>query len=345
VAFRNLTFYSINRIFLLLAIIVSTVYPFWDFTFVHFQSDWHGDILTVTSPFQAVDSSAMRESIDYWYWITLVYWVGVGLVFIRFTIQLFSLYQIHQNSKPDLFSGVYFRRVNEKINPFAFGRTIYLNPELHQGDELKLVLEHEENHCKDFHTFDVLVAEVGIILYWFNPVAWLVKGAIRENLEFIVDRRMLKRGTDRKAYQYSLVRVGSFTGSTMVNNYNLESIKDRIKMMSRKGSDRFSLVRYLCVFPLLIPMIAIVEGQHLAEANAAFERQMNDPEFQELQRRASSPELLKELEDIRKRELSPKFIEERAAFERQMNDPVFKEIQRSASTRAFLETKTERFYK
>lgn len=303
--FRNLTFYSLNRIFLLLAIVVSTIYPFWDFTYFHFHSEWHQAILTLTVPFQAVENVKPTESVDYWYWVVLCYWVGVVLLSIRFMVQLFSLYQIHRNSKPDSFAGFSFRKVNEKINPFAFGLTIYLNPELHRGDELKLVLEHEANHCKGFHTFDVLVLEASLILYWFNPAAWLIKGAVRENLEYIVDRRMLYIGTDRKAYQYSLVRISSFSGSTMVSNYNLESIKDRIRMMNKKGSVRFALVRYLCLFPLLIPLVAIVEGQHLAEANAAFERQMNDPEFQELQRRARSPEFLKELEDYRKEEDSP----------------------------------------
>lgn len=343
--YRNLTFYSLNRIFLLLAIVVSTVYPFWSFSYFYFHSEWHQAILTVTVPFQAVESVRSNESVDYWYWVALCYWVGVGLFSIRFMVQLFSLYQIHRNSKSDSLAGFSFRRVNEKINPFAFGQTIYLNPELHRGDELKLVLEHEANHCKGFHTFDVLVSEASLILYWFNPAAWLIKGAVRENLEYIVDRRMLYIGTDRKAYQYSLVRISSFSGATMVSNYNLESIKDRIRMMNKKGSGRFALVRYLCLVPLLISLVAIAVGQQLAEANAAFERQMNDPEFQELQRRAGSPEFLKEMEEIRKRELSPEFIEARAAFQRQMNDPYFQEIQRSASTRAFLEAKTERFYK
>jgi bla regulator protein BlaR1 len=72
---------------------------------------------------------------------------------------------------------------------------------------------HEQVHVNQWHTIDILLAELSSIFYWFNPGIWLMKKAVRENIEFITDRKILNKGIDSKTYQYSLVSV-SFNNTT-----------------------------------------------------------------------------------------------------------------------------------
>src|SRR3546814_856406 len=77
--------------------------------------------------------------------------------------------------------------------------------------------------------------------------------AIRENLEFITDRRVLRDGTDAKTYQYSLVKASGIPyASALANNFNFSHLKIRITMMDKKPSSELHLVNYL----LLIPFVA-----------------------------------------------------------------------------------------
>jgi beta-lactamase regulating signal transducer with metallopeptidase domain len=48
-------------------------------------------------------------------------------------------------------------------------------------------------HVEQKHTLDVLVTEIVCIVNWFNPFAWLIKKAVRENLEFIADDAVIKK--------------------------------------------------------------------------------------------------------------------------------------------------------
>src|SRR3546814_3729471 len=77
--------------------------------------------------------------------------------------------------------------------------------------------------------------------------------AIRENLEFITDRRVLRDGTDAKTYQYSLVKASGIPyASALANNFNFSHLKIRITMMDKKPSSELHLVKYI----LLIPFVA-----------------------------------------------------------------------------------------
>src|SRR3546814_20755908 len=78
---------------------------------------------------------------------------------------------------------------------------------LHSAEEQRAIIAHEKVHAKEWHTADILAGELNRIFYWFNPGAWLMITAIRENLEFITDRRVISDGTDAKTYQYSLVKA------------------------------------------------------------------------------------------------------------------------------------------
>ncbi len=72
--------------------------------------------------------------------------------------------------------------VNKHIVPFSFGRSIYLNKDLHTEAELQEILRHEFIHVKQRHSLDMIWGELLCIINWYNPFAWLLRHAIRQNL-------------------------------------------------------------------------------------------------------------------------------------------------------------------
>src|SRR5690606_5708190 len=110
-------------------------------------------------------------------------------------------------SEPSRYTFYQYRKVLLKIDPFSFWKTIYVNPSLHESKDLDDIFKHELTHTEGLHTIDVLLIELISICFWFNPAVWLTRLAIKENLEFITDRKVLESGVDRKSYQYSLVTL------------------------------------------------------------------------------------------------------------------------------------------
>ncbi|QDA59870.1 M56 family metallopeptidase [Hymenobacter jejuensis] len=252
VVLRRLTFYTLNRAFLLFALLFSAAYPLLDIGQLFARQQELGATLQLIAPDWQALAVPTPTGFDYWQLLVSVYWVGMGLMAARLLGQLASLYRLHRTSPPAQVLGMRVRRLSGDLNPFSFGQTIYLNPEQHRPEELPMILQHEQVHVSQGHTLDVLLAQAQVVAFWFNPAAWLLKQAIQENLEFVTDRKVLQTGLDSRAYQYSLVRLnGLAQSSSLVNNFNFLTLKNRIAMINKKRSSAVHLLSYALLLPLV----------------------------------------------------------------------------------------------
>jgi len=242
---RRLTFYTLNRFFLLGGIACASVFPLVN---VNALVQRHREIGTVVEYVPDLRLLQVQPVAEFTVWHLLVYvfWTGVGVMGARFLVQLLSLWRLHRQSHAAVIRRQPVKVLDRPVNPFSFFSNIYVNPSLHQPAELDAILQHEQVHVRQWHTIDVLAAELNNIFYWFNPGAWLMRTAVRENLEFITDRRMLQQGIDPKIYQYNLIKVSGIPYATAIaNNFNFSHLKNRIKMMNSKRSAKYNVLRYV----------------------------------------------------------------------------------------------------
>ncbi|HEU4555932.1 MAG TPA: TonB-dependent receptor plug domain-containing protein [Chitinophaga sp.] len=240
---RRLTFYVLNRFFLLAGIVCAAVFPLID---VNALLEHHERISSVVVIYVPDLNTLQTERFTVWNVLVYIFWVGVAAMAIRFIIQLLSLWKLHRQAQAAVIQQQPVKALKQPVNPFSFFKNIYINPSQHSPLELDAILRHEQVHVKQWHTLDVLAAELNNIFYWFNPGAWLMRTAIKENLEFITDRQMLRQGVDPKAYQYNLIKVSGIPYATAIaNNFNLSHLKNRIKMMNSKRSAKYNMLRYV----------------------------------------------------------------------------------------------------
>lgn len=258
---RHLTFYTLNRVYLVAAILFSTLYPNINLSgFAQRHQQLTGPVQNVILNWKTPAENLVKPLYqpDYWQWVGLIFWAGVALFAARLLMQLFSLYRLYRQSKPGQVHNHDVRLIPSDIGPFSFWRSIYINPAKLSPAELKSVLEHEQVHVNEWHTLDILLAELSTIFYWFNPGVWLMKKAVRENIEFITDRKILRKGMDSKEYQYSLVSISlATTPNTIVNHFNMSTIKKRIIMMNTKRSSGYTLTRYVFLVPAVIALLLV----------------------------------------------------------------------------------------
>jgi len=270
---RHLTFYTLNRIYLIVAILFSSLYPAINI------SNFLNQHQQIARPVQVAvinwqqPVQAMANTHNYWYWLQIIFWLGAFALTIRLIIQLLSLYRLHKQSVRVKLQEYEVCTIDRDINPFSFWQNIYINPAKHAGHELKAILKHEHLHVKQWHTLDILLGELSTIFYWFNPGVWLIKKAIKENLEFITDQHILNQGIDSKSYQYSLLKVNfGAQNNAIVNHFNISTIKKRIIMMNAKKSAKVNITRYLLLVPaamllLLIFSVSKAELKHTMVKN------------------------------------------------------------------------------
>jgi bla regulator protein BlaR1 len=258
---RHLTFYTLNRAYLMVAILFATLYPKIDLNdFAQRHETLAKPVQTVVLNWKAPAESLIKPLTqpNYWQWATVIFWAGAIFLGFRLLMQLFSLFQLYRRSQPARIHEHDVRLMEGEAAPFSFWRSIYVNPANHTPADLQAILLHEQVHVNGWHTIDILLAELSSVFYWFNPGIWLMKKAIRENIEFITDRKILNKGFDSKTYQYSLVNV-SFNTTTpgIVNHFNISTIKKRIIMMNAKRSSRFKLTRYAFVVPAVVVLLLV----------------------------------------------------------------------------------------
>lgn len=254
---RKLTFFYLNRCYLLVGTLFSLLYPSIDIASLIGRHQYLPQQNLQLLRFDDIVQTD-RSTIVLWEVLGVLFWAVVVLLVIRFIIRLMTLWSIHSKSEAAVYDYYHYRKVLLKINPFSFWKSIYMNPSLHEEKDLKKIFKHESVHVKELHTVDALFIEIICAVCWVNPAVWCMRLAIKENLEFLTDSKVLDSGVDRKTYQYSLVNMITQNHSTFIaNHFNLKALKRRIQMMNKKNSSRLNLGKYFFLVPAITLSVTV----------------------------------------------------------------------------------------
>jgi beta-lactamase regulating signal transducer with metallopeptidase domain len=275
VVLRRLTFYNHHRWYLLGYSVLCFIIPLINIKLFTSNSQSGGTVFVRMIPNVVYVNTAETSAIhgfDAVQIIVLIVFIGSIVMLLRLLFQLLSYKKLASNAK--IISGndaVKLYQVDEEIVPFSFGNSIFINQDLHDETALKEILQHEFVHVKQKHTLDILWSEVLCILNWYNPFVWLIRKAIRENLEFIADDKVVQSGVNKQAYQYLLLRVMGNNNFSFTNNFNFSSLKKRIIMMNKIKTAKIHLLKFLFLIPLLGVLLVSFRGTtktHLNVGNA-----------------------------------------------------------------------------
>ncbi len=253
----RLTFYTINRWYLLGYSFISFLIPFasisslWQYKEVDqiVFIQWI-PALTNSNAVQKLNSNEIVIA-----YILGIIALGAAVLLIKLLFNWLSLRFLKKNAtviSADETATIF--QVQEDITPFSFGKNMYLNINQHQGEDLEHIIKHEFVHIKQKHTLDVIWCEILCILNWYNPFAWMLRSAIKQNLEFIADDKVIQQGVDREGYQFLLLKVMGNRNFAIANNFNISALKKRIAMMNTNETRK----RHLLKFVLVLPVIAVL---------------------------------------------------------------------------------------
>ena len=262
---REETFFNSNRWFLLAGLISSAVLPLLFFT----KKIW---VQSSPSNFDfskiPLSTSIAKDSFEInWYIIFgIAYSIGIVMFLLKLAFDFYSLSKVLKGKTIQHQSDFKFINVTEKVSPFSYFNYIVYNSDLYSEAELENIIEHEKVHSTQNHTVDVLISRLFCIVFWFNPLVWLYKKAIEQNLEFIADSEALKNISDKKAYQITLLKITTQENCVAITNHFYQSlIKKRIVMLNKNQSKKRNSWKYALVLPLLIAFVFLFQIKVIAQ--------------------------------------------------------------------------------
>ncbi|RNC89423.1 MAG: M56 family metallopeptidase [Allomuricauda sp.] len=247
---RKETFYTSNRLYLIGGILISLFLPFFQLT----KTVQTPDALLAYGDFTIVETAAQTElsQFDWMVALPVIYIVGFIYFYIRFAQHLWKIKALKLKSDVILEDDIRHVHAKKQLSPFSFFKNIFYCPEQFDAEELHAILVHEKAHARQHHSIDVLFIQVVCIVFWFNPLVWLYRRYIKQNLEFLADHVALQQVKDKKHYQYLMLRqtVGA-EKFAITNPFYNSLIKKRIVMLNQNQSKKMNTLKFLLVIPAL----------------------------------------------------------------------------------------------
>jgi TonB family protein len=238
------TFFQLNRVYLVTALILSFLIPM-------IQANWVKNLFITqkvkytiyTSPVMFYQFKPIRDTqITLGQIFVTIYIIGIVFLIVRFISQLVALNKIIDQPQADV--------------AYSFFKKIRLGNNLENN---QVVAAHERVHANQWHSVDILLAEAVMIMNWFNPVVYFYRLAVKHIHEFIADKQAIKAGTSKETYALLLLSQTFNTEAHRLVNpfFNQSLLKKRIKMLQKNNSKYAALVKYGLSAPLFVLMLIL----------------------------------------------------------------------------------------
>jgi len=142
-------------------------------------------------------------------------------------------------------------KLDNNVAPFSFFKWIFTPLHFSSAEDEETIIAHEQIHVDQYHSIDVILYELFTIMFWWNPVVWLLKKEMKITLEYLADEETLSKGFEPKRYQYLLLEISNYnTGIYIANNFNVSQLKKRIIMINKRKSCNHKLFKYMFIIPV-----------------------------------------------------------------------------------------------
>lgn len=269
--FQKQKHFRFNRIYLTGSMLISFFIPL-----ITFQVDAPAGPVYPAIPVQQVQASP--EPAGWFFWelfsweqiAAAIFFLGLVLFLVRLTTGHLRALALIKRARKEHLNGVSCLVSNEDIHPFTYFNRIVIPSDSLKASYLDMILQHEQIHVKEQHTIDVCIAEFLFLFQWFNPFAWLMRDAVRNNLEFLADDHVI-RHADPQSYQMAMVTIAGKSGvPPFLTALDGSQLKNRIIMMKTKHRGS-GLIRKFLLLPLLTGLIITLSNREFRAATSAQE--------------------------------------------------------------------------
>ena len=280
---ENTSWHHFKRFYLLASIGISLIIPFIVVKTVIVSLDNNAvvDLVNLNTSEAVLEESGFEFQ---WYYILLlIYFTGVIIMLWRFITNL-RTFTIRAEDEVISYNSYQLILRNGITVPHSFLNRIFVSKTDHDQNLIpNAVLNHEKAHLDQKHSFDILLIEALIALFWFNPLFYMYRSSMKLNHEFLADRCVIQQGVNTPKYQELILRHATTNyQQSIANTFHFPIIKKRFKIMKTQTSTISGLLRSLAIIPIItILVLSCGEDEIKFEAeneNTVIEEQVMTPE-------------------------------------------------------------------
>jgi len=267
---RKETFFSINRYYLLGALLSGLFIPFLGGFIPANQTST--EVYSMMNQISAIQITPLAEpaaASPTFSWSALfiiIYILGVTLTFSRLLYGLHKIYRLYAHAEKSWKEHYLLVESSEMHLPFSFFQCIFISKKLPLNDDAERILKHEKLHVYQWHSLDILITELLQVFFWFNPILIFYKNALRQAHEYLADA-YVTRDHNRSSYGQLLLRQStSGLEIALANHFFHSQIKKRITMMYQKKSRRSAMIKYLAAIPVLVGLLVLFASNRTSDA-------------------------------------------------------------------------------
>ena len=186
-----------------------------------------------------------------------LYAIVICILLMRFLSNIYQVFRFVHRNKPVSHDGLRYISPEESVAPFSFFHYIVINRDQYNKDQFRQIITHEKAHTDQWHSIDILLAELLHIFLWCNPLVKFFKESVKLNLEYLADREVLNKGFDKTSYQRSILhQLMNLQGYSLVNSFHSKT-KLRIMRMNEE-EENTNLYKYLLIIPLVAAIYILI---------------------------------------------------------------------------------------
>lgn len=261
---RNKVYHAYNRFYLLAATAISLVAPLMNFNILFNSSN------ADTRPIQLLQvmnsSDEYMESIvvytqQHYLTTNQVLLLSYTLIsafmlflLVKVFIQIFNI--LNTNSSRTL-NDVVFVQSDAKGTPFSFFKFIFWNKAIDINTPTgRQIFAHELAHVREKHSADKLFLNLLLIVFWINPIFWLIKKELNLIHEFIADKKAVA-DNDAGALAAMIMQSAYPQHSYLLTSHFFYSpIKRRLKMLTKYNNKKAGYLYRILALPVVLFLVA-----------------------------------------------------------------------------------------
>jgi len=255
---RNGSYYTWNRVFLLISLLSSFLFPLINFLPQNITTNSYSILLEplVVNP-NFIPSRSANTSNTFSI-LTIIYIGGVTYFCLRFLSNIVRIYFLYFRFPKHKFNKFKAVVLDNDQATFTFFNLLFISRSDYESGNIDEIIVHEKAHRDEYHSFDIILLEIMTIFQWFNPFIWLFRLSMKSEHEFIADNKVLKEGFDKLKYQKLLFEKAlGITSLSLTNNFNYSLLKKRIRVMARKNNNSVLKIKYLLSMPIMLLILIL----------------------------------------------------------------------------------------
>jgi hypothetical protein len=289
---QKLTFFSLNRLYLLATLILSFVIPVLQLEFrsnkpvlltetiyteEHATANMYSlDAAPLTSaPIQSIPS---RSELDWERVLNIVYW---GIAFIILLVLLFQITTLLWHSRK-VVARTGALKVVQKTGRFtncSFLNYVFVDQNELDQEALMAVMYHESVHAARYHSVDKMFIGICKVLLWFSPPIYLYSRALEQTHEYEADKETSSLIGNAVYANLLLTLAVNNKNARLVHSFVKNPVKERIKMLFTNQSKNMKKLTYLTLVPTGLALVWLF-GVQVVYAESKMNAKSNVPQIQ-----------------------------------------------------------------